>query len=274
MILRLVQALSAAIFVAAATPSGADAFESLGPPRAVAEIDGISAVRLAKETERTLAARGARVALVFRTGRSKAELPPGIEYTHGAFWVYQTFETVEGQKHGYAVYNLYHGDGRTQPRSRSSLVQDFPLDFAMGARGDDIAVVIPTPEVQARLLRVIGSPIYEALHIPAYSSISNASDPSYQNCNEFMLDVLAAAIWETDDYAQIKANLAHSFEGTLIGASPLKRLFGPLTDDRLTLADHGKKIRTVTYGSLKGFMEQNGYVAESFTIAREVTEAN
>ena len=38
-----------------------------------------------KQVERDLAAKGARLAIVFRTGRPRSELPDGISYTHGAF---------------------------------------------------------------------------------------------------------------------------------------------------------------------------------------------
>lgn len=42
----------------------------------------------AKQIERELAGQGARIALVFRTGRAREDLPDGIRYTHGAFWIY------------------------------------------------------------------------------------------------------------------------------------------------------------------------------------------
>ena len=101
------------------------------------------AAAFSKQVERDLAAKGARVAMVFRAGRGRDQLPEGISYTHGAFWVYRTIKTADGQElSGYAVYNLYAGDGKAWPTIESRLVQDFPLDFTRGSTVNDMAVGI------------------------------------------------------------------------------------------------------------------------------------
>ena len=51
------------------------------------------AAAFSKQMERDLADRGARVAIVFRAGRMRDQLPDGIAYTHGAFWVYRDIQT-------------------------------------------------------------------------------------------------------------------------------------------------------------------------------------
>src|SRR5262245_64740219 len=77
-----------------------------------------------KQVERDLAAKGARLAIVFRTGRARSELPDGISYTHGAFWVYSPIQLEDGRNiSGYAVYNLYHGDGEKLAKDKSYLQQ-------------------------------------------------------------------------------------------------------------------------------------------------------
>jgi hypothetical protein len=167
-----------------------------------------AAIAFAKQIENDLAAKQARLAIVFRTGRTRDNLPEGISYTHGAFWAYVPITTAEGQSvHGYAVYNLYHGDGETMPRTQSYLHQDFPLDFVRGSAVDDVGIIVPSPEMQRRILHIMASPTYEQLHIPSYSLVANPLDARHQNCNEFMLDVIGSAAWETTDYDQIKANL-------------------------------------------------------------------
>ena len=55
------------------------------------------AAAFSKQMERDLADRGARVAIVFRAGRMRDQLPEGIAYTHGAFWVYRDIKTADGQ---------------------------------------------------------------------------------------------------------------------------------------------------------------------------------
>jgi hypothetical protein len=233
------------------------------------------AATFAKSVERTLAEKGARIALVFRSGRPREDLPEGISYTHGAFWVWQAIDTPDrGRIEGYVTYNLYHGDGQDMPVTQSYLATDFPFDFIAPSREDDVAIIIPTQEVQRRIHGVISSATYEALHVPDYSLISSVSDARFQNCNEFMLDVIAAGVWETADYAQIKANLGASFVGSRIAADPLMRVFGPMVDARLRLDDHDGKLRTATFESLSEFMLTHGYASESFILHRDVSPAS
>lgn len=250
-----------------ATPV-ASAFDSSAPAPADHLLPE-QAAAFSKEVEKALAERGARVALVFRAGRPRDQLPDGINYTHGAFWVFQPVDTPDrGRINGYVAYNLFHGDGEDLPRTQSYLATDFPFDFVSASRVDDVAIIIPTPEMQRRILAIMASPDYEALHVEAYSLISNAGDPQFQNCNEFMLDVIAAAAWQTRDYAQLKANLKAHFAGSTIEAGPLMRIFGPMADERLRMDDQSGVIRTVTFESLAEFMLRHGYASEAFVLTR------
>lgn len=221
-----------------------------------------------KDIERRLASDGTRVAIVFRAGRSRDKLPDGIDYTHGAFWVYQPIHRSNGSRmNGYVVWNLYHGDGETLARTQSELVQDFPFDFISAAKTEDIAVIIPTPAMQKRIMTMMADGRYEAVHDPDYSVIASPFDDKYQNCTEFLLDVMAAAVWETTDYQQLKLNLSAHFEASKVKTGPLARLFGPLVDDQIKLGDHrGKPIRTVSYVSLARFMLDNGYADQTFKV--------
>lgn len=257
------------------TPPEAAAFDS-SENTVAGYLTADEASRFSKEVERTLAERGARVAMVFRAGRPRSELPDGFSYTHGAFWVYQPALLPDGQTaSGYSVYNLYSGDGKNLPKSRSHLVMDFPFDFISGSHEDDLAIIIPSSEVQRRLQNVIASPVYQALHVPEYSLISNPADARYQNCTEFMLDVLAAAIWQTDNYSQIKTNLGAYFQPAAVrDARGLKRLLAPVADPRLRTDDHSGKVRTATYETIAAFMQTHEYASESFIFSRTIGEGS
>lgn len=226
------------------------------------------AAAFSKTIERSLAEKGARIAIVFRTGREREKLPGGINYTHGAFWVYQAFQTPEGDiLTGYNTWNLFHGDGEDMARTRSYLSEEFPFTFVTASAVDDVAIIVPTPNMQARLLELLASEDYARLHNPNYSLISNPADDSYQNCVEFMLDLVAAAAWETTDTAQIKANIAAHFEPSEVEAGLFARLFGPIADERLRLADHrGEPVRTATFESLSGFMMEHGLADETYQV--------
>ncbi len=228
------------------------------------------AAAFSKQVERSLAEKGARVGIVFRSGRSRDRLPENVRYTHGAFWVYQDIEREDGSRmQGYVVYNLFHGDGESLPKTKSYLAQDFPLDFAVGSSVDDIAVIVAAPELQRRILQVMASETYEQLHIEDYSLISNAANATFQNCNEFMLDVIAAAAWQTSDYDQIKANLAAHFQPTVIDTNLMERIFAPVADVRLKTADHPGKIETVTYESIAGFLKKFDMLQDTYVIQRD-----
>jgi hypothetical protein len=232
-----------------------------------AHFDAPQAAAFSKQIERDLAVHGAQVAMVFRTGRPRSELPEGIAYTHGAFWVYRTINTADGRKlDGYAVYNLYAGDGHAWPKNQSRLVQDFPLDFTRGSTVDDVAVIIPSPEMQRRILAVIDSPTYARLHNPAYSLVANPWRTKYQNCNNFMLNVVGAAAWDTTDQARITTDLKAHYHPTIVKAGPLMRFFGPIADSRLHTDDQQGPIRTATYESMSAFMDQNGLLQSAYSL--------
>jgi hypothetical protein len=251
----------------AAEPAGAD---GVSTPAAQAHLTIEEAAAFSKQIERTLAADGVRVAMVFRTGFPRDELPEGIDYTHGAFWVYRDIVSEDGEtRQGYAVYNLYNGDGDTFPSSRSYLKQDWPLDFVRGTAVDDVGVIVPTPEMQRRILEIIDSPLYEALHNPSYSLVANPHEQTYQNCNSFMLTIVSSAAWETEDRAQIASNLRAHFEPQTIEVGRLKRFFGPMVDDRLHTDDHDGAIRTATFASMAAFLEKFSLSRSAYVIQRE-----
>jgi len=254
-------ALAAALACAAVPAAAQDSSAHVVVPHFTAE----QAAAFSKQVERDLAAKGARVAMVFRAGRGRDQLPEGISYTHGAFWVYRTIRTADGQSlSGYAVYNLYAGDGKAWSRIESRLVQDYPLDFTRGSTVDDMGVIIPSPEMQRRIIAVIDSPTYAKVHNPAYSLVANPWSRKYQNCNNFMLNVIAAAVWETDDPARISADLKAHYKPTIVKANAVLRLFGPIADPRLRTDDQKGPIRTATYESLAAFMQENGLLQESY----------
>jgi hypothetical protein len=260
----------AAVLLAAA-PLGAPAHAgSEAVPTVHARLTPQEAADFSKEIERRLAADGVRVAMVFRTGFPRDQLPRGIDYTHGAFWIYREIVTKDGgTRHGYAVYNLYNGDGHDLPRSESFLKQDWPLDFVRGTAVDDVGVIVPSPEMQRRILAVIDSATYEKLHNPSYSLVANPAATVHQNCTTFLLDVVASAAWRTDDQTQIAANLRAHFEPQKIEVGGIKRVFGPMVDDRLRTDDQSGPIYTATYASLAEFMKKYGLLKASYAIRRD-----
>jgi len=160
-------------------------------------------IQLAKQVEKLLAGKGARVAIIGRIGRPASEMPDGMRYTHAAFAVYSEITTVDGRRlAGYATFNEYQGE---KEPDTSTLVQDYPVDFYASVAELEAGVIIPSAKLQRRLLAVITSPTYQSLHEPAIRD-SEPLHPGRQNCTEFVLDVIHAAIYQTSDISVIKAN--------------------------------------------------------------------
>jgi hypothetical protein len=219
----------------------------------------------ADRVQQDLAARGAHVAIVARKGRDPADLPDGIIYTHVGFWVYSRIVQPNGaQGLGYRVYNLYQG---AEDKTRSRLVQDGPADFFAGAYSLDAGVIIPAPRLQQKLLEVINSPTYAALHNANYSVLANPRSSQFQNCTEHTLDVVMASVYDEVDTRRIKANIRAYFHPQVIKVSGLKRLLAPFASAALTTADHGRRIETATFGSIARFMRTYDLAAQVYRIS-------
>ena len=199
-----------------------------------------------QKVERTLADTGARVAIIARMGRLASELPQGMHFTHVAF-------AVKGEKStGYVIQNLYQLDDRPDV---SALVQDIPVEFFKGVVTLESGLIIPSPALQDKLLKVIASPIYQQLHQPDYSVIANPYTLGRQNCTEFVLDVLNAAIYQTRDIQTIKAYEKAHFVAQPVHVNPFKLLLGAMFDAEVSLSDHRGWPVTATFERLADYLQ-------------------
>ena len=204
--------------------------------------------------------KNVKAAIVSRSGQPRNKLPEGVMFTHSAFFLYQP------ETQNYAVYNLYHGE---ENRLVSTLVADTPADFLRLLRERDAGFIIPDAETQEQLYNYILSPQYGAVHQVNYSLISNPYDPRMQNCNEFMLDTLAAMVWETTDSLAIKGRFQDTLRPSELKASFIRRHIGPLVDERLIMTDHADKIWTTTSQTLANFLEDEGRLAGHYALNLE-----
>jgi len=219
----------------------------------------------AKKVEKTIAAKGAQVFIIARVGRPSSELPAGFEYTHTAIGVYSNIKTSDGRTvPGYAIYNLYQKDSEPDV---SELVVDYPVDFFSSTEELKAGIIIPTPELQKRILAVIGTDTYTKLHNPSYSAIANPYNTYYQNCTEHTLDVINAAIYKSADVQQLKANSRSYFEGQPVDINPFKLLMGAIAMPDIALSDQGEdEIVTATFTTIANYIEKYGMTSEKLTI--------
>ncbi|QYM78821.1 DUF2145 domain-containing protein [Horticoccus luteus] len=213
-----------------------------------------------------LDARKVSVAIIARAGRPRAEMPKGINYTHVAFIVFEPVRRPDGSVFNtYTVYNLYQGaDGRDD---RSYLKQDYTYDFVAGMMEPDVAICVPTPALQRRILAVIRSPAYAALHTPKYNLLTNPWVDKFDNCVTHSLKICVAAIYQTDDRARIYQDIRTYFRPTPVRLGPLQS-FGSTFMSAISREDMDPAgFQTATYDSLEAFLAENGLVQEAFTVA-------
>lgn len=219
----------------------------------------------AKKVERTAAQRGARVFIIARVGRPESELPPGIHYTHTAFAVYSMIKTTDGRTvPGYVIYNLYQRDDKPEV---SRLVTDYPVDFFSGAQVLRAGIIIPTPELQRRLLKVISSDTYRKLHNPHYSAIANPYNTKFQNCTEHTLDVINAAIYRTSNLAIIKADTRAYFQAQPVKVNPLKLTLGSIFMSDVAMSDQQGTPETATFTTIGKYLQTYHLAQAEFTVS-------
>jgi hypothetical protein len=211
-------------------------------------------VKFAKKVEKSLAEKGVRVAVLARVGRPRNQLPQGFGYTHVGLAVYSQITTADGRKiPGYAIYNLYQRD---KEPNVSGLIQDFPAEFFSGVQVLEAGIAIPSPELQERLLKVIASPAYKEVHNPRYSLIANPFTLDYQNCTEHTLDVIFAAIYNTNNINLIKKNEEAYFEPQPVNVNPFKLALGSMFIAEIKLSDHPGSPVTATFETIGRFLQK------------------
>lgn len=225
-------------------------------------------IKFAKKVEKTMAAKGARVAILARMGRPRAELPEGMHFTHVAFAVYSEITTGDHRSFpGYAIYNLYQ---RNNEPNVSDLVQDFPVDFFGGVAELEAGIIIPSAELQKRLLDVISSPTYAQLHDQHYSVIANPYSLGRQNCTEFVLDVTNSALYQSSDIKKIKAIEIANFDAQKVNVGPLKLMLGAMFTKEVSTSDHNGAPVTATFETIGDYLKRYDAGSDVMTVLPEI----
>lgn len=227
-------------------------------------------VKFSKDVEHFAAQHQAHAFIIGRVGRAQDSLPKGIKFTHTAIAVYSELTLTDGSKaHGYAIHNLYQ---TPENKNTSFLMTDFPVDFFWGAQMLSAGVVIPTPELQRALINLIKENKHLELHNPKYSVVANPYNDDFQNCTEYTLDMINAAIYQTTEIDRLKSNALHYFQAQPIHMSRFKLALGSAFSDGVTLKDHrGSKVQTATFTSLARYLEKYGLLQSAKVIHKDNT---
>jgi hypothetical protein len=215
----------------------------------------------AKSVEKYAAKQGARAFIIARLGQPEKNLPRDFKFTHTAIAVYSQITLDNGDKaKGYAIYNLYQNANNP---AKSALMTDYPVDFFWGVESLKAGIIIPSPDLQLRLIEAIASGKNKALHNPNYSLIASPFNNQFQNCTEHTLNVINAAIYETDDMRRIKANTEAYFTPQPVKVSRFKLALGNLFAKGVSTEDHGRKIQTTSFTSIGRYLQKFGLMEEA-----------
>ncbi|MEP4891140.1 MAG: DUF2145 domain-containing protein [Aliiglaciecola sp.] len=220
-------------------------------------------IKFAKDVEKYAASKGARAFIIARVGRPEKDLPEGIKFTHTAVALYSNITLDNGEiVQGYAIHNLYQQSGKA---NKSELVVDYPVDFFWGVHELTAGILIPSAEVQDKLIDLIASGKDKTLHNQNYSVIANPFNSTFQNCTEYTLDLLNSAIYNTQDVAQLKVNAKAHFQAQRVKTSPFKLFFGSMFMDDVTTQDHNGKVYTTTFTTIGQYLRENKLASEFIT---------
>lgn len=229
------------------------------PPTAASIAQGLG---LAARTLQALDATGATVVALARAGQDLGQYR--IRYSHMG-WAYKDGGT-------WRVLHKLNQCGT----DRSAIYREGLGDFFLDAPHEYVAaMVVPRPEVQARLLpRLKEAVLTEPLHTRRYSMLAYPWAQRYQQSNQWTIEVLAASM----DASVLDRGGAQrwlqqaGYQPAEIHLSALKRLGGRMTRANVSFDDHPPelrftgRIRTVTVDSVFAWLQRSALGGETLVI--------
>ena len=220
------------------------------------------AMTLAQNTAKQLDASGAQVVVLARAGQDLMKY--GLHYSHIGL-AYR-----EGKV--WRVAHKLNQCGTAQSAVYRQGLGEFFLDDLFEY---EAGVVVPTPEVQARLLPVLRDNRRLAqLHTPAYNMLAYPWATTYQQSNQWAIETMAMAQDEsagTRDRAQAWLKLK-GYTPTTLKLGPVTRLGARATAANIAFDDHpndrrfSDRIDTVTADSVLAWMTRSGLGGAALTV--------
>jgi len=242
--------IAAALALVTATAHAGRSCENK-PPKA----DAIQrSMELAQHTAQKLDQSGAQVVALARIGQNLSEY--GVRYSH--------FGLAYRDNGRWRVVHKLNQCGTAHAAVYRQGLGEFFLDDLYEY---EAAVVIPTPEIQARLLPVLRDNARLAqLNTPSYSMVAYPWAQTYQQSNQWALETFAmaqAANATTRARAQAWLRL-HGYEPTTLHLTAFKRLGARMVSANVAFDDHpnekrfSDRIETVTVDSVFRWLERDG----------------
>jgi len=188
-------------------------------------------LRLATGVRDRLEESGASLAYIARAGIDLREY--GLTYSHlGLAW-------RDHPKGRWFTFHLLNPCNTDKSELADHSLEDF---YKVELFTYDALVAIPSQQLQLRLLKAFFSPLATTLHHPVYSMISYPYSTRYQNSNQWVLEVTAAALGRENGIqnryqAQVWLQ-ANGYEPTLAYISRLRRIGAQAVSPHVRFDDH------------------------------------
>jgi hypothetical protein len=213
----------------------------------------LKAVDLAQQSLTRLEQSEAKVALIARVGADLSAY--GLRYSHAALaW-------RDHPKGRWLVVHMLNHCGAPTADLFDDGLANFFLDDMFAY---DALIAIPSSDVQERLAAALAHETAENFLASRYSMIAHPFSTRYQNSNQWLLELLAAALappGAIGDRAQAQAWLREvEFRPAVITISPLKRLGAQLFRANISFDDHSiderlsGKFQVVSVESIVAFL--------------------
>jgi len=132
-----------------------------------------------------------------------------------------------------------------------------------------VGIIVPSQALQKRLLDVISSATYQQLHNPDYSAIANPFNNRYQNCTEFVINVIFASIYKTNNMQEIKTGIRAWFAPQPVEVSQLKLTLGSIFMPDIKMDDHPAKPVTATFSTIARFLIAEKLAEEVLVVSND-----
>jgi len=229
-----------------------------------------AAVQLGHAVRETLDSLDAEVAVVARVGQDLS--PWGLRYSHAGF-AWRDHPAGRWQ-----VVHLLNECGT----DRSALYVEGMANFFTDVVRHEASIVVPPAAVGRRLAGLLSSGDANRLHEPRYSMLAYVFSTRYQNSNQWLLEVYAAAAQGDGDLDRNTAQRwlkTRGFAPITVEVPAWKRLGGRLFRANIAFDDHpfGRRmagqIDTTTVDSIVRFLERRGEVSSSAEVFLPGAEA-
>ncbi len=226
------------------------------------------ALGLAQRTLAALNASNAQVVILARAGQDLSKY--GVKYSHLGL----AYQHIDAQ--GTSAWRVLHKLNQCGT-AVSAIYRQGLGDFFM----DDLwryeaAWVVPTPDVQAKLLALLkDEPRALQLHHQPYNMVSYAWGQKYQQSNQWAIETLAAAMSPGGTLSRSQAQSwlqATGYQPTVLKIGALSRLGGRAGSANIAFDDHpndkrfSDRIETVTVDSVFAWLTRAGLSTQPMVV--------